>query len=207
MRATFFVASVLLLLTGVGSFHLPLRRPPSHARAAINLAGKKDKRPPARGFGGPPPPTPEPPQQKEKSKKDRFELQFTCNMCDFRNTHSISRHAYTKGTVIVTCPSCNATHLVADNLNWIEDDFSNLEEYMEKQGTPITKIADGNAAAEAAVEAAAKAGVEADAEEVAAPAPAKPIDGISDEQAMRIREAVKANKQRKRMEKREGATE
>ena len=78
---------------------------------------------------------------------------------------------------------------------------------MEKQGTPITKIADGNAAAEAAVEAAAKAGVEADAEEVAAPAPAKPIDGISDEQAMRIREAVKANKQRKRMEKREGATE
>ena len=71
---------------------------------------------------------------------------------------------------------------------------------MEKQGTPITKIADGNAAAEAAVEAAAKAGVEADAEEVAAPAPAKPIDGISDEQAMRIREAVRKNKKRQRPE-------
>ena len=67
-------------------------------------------------------------QQKPKTKQDRFELQFTCNVCETRNTHSISRHAYTQGTVIVTCPGCNATHLVADNLNWIEDDFRNLEE-------------------------------------------------------------------------------
>ena len=58
---------------------------------------------------------------------DRFDMQFTCKLCDTRNEHSISRRAYTKGTVIVTCPGCDATHLVADNLNWIEDDFVNLE--------------------------------------------------------------------------------
>ena len=57
------------------------------------------------------------PEQKPKSKQDRFELQFTCNVCESRNVHSISKHAYTKGTVIVTCPNCNSTHLVADNLN------------------------------------------------------------------------------------------
>ena len=62
------------------------------------------------------PPEPDP-TQKPKSKRDRFELQFTCNMCNGRNSHSVSRHAYNKGTVIVTCPHCNATHLVADNLN------------------------------------------------------------------------------------------
>ena len=78
---------------------------------------------------------------------DRFDMQFTCNLCGTRNEHSISRRAYTKGTVIVTCPGCNATHLVADNLNWIEDDFVNLEEYMAKQGTPITRIANDGVAA------------------------------------------------------------
>ena len=66
-------------------------------------------------------------QKKPKSKKDRFVLQFTCNVCDGRNTHSVSRHAYTKGTVIVMCPHCNSTHLVADNLNWIEDDVRRTE--------------------------------------------------------------------------------
>lgn len=55
-------------------------------------------------------------QKKAKTKRDRFQLQFTCNVCNGRNSHSISRHAYSKGTVIVTCPTCNSTHLIADNL-------------------------------------------------------------------------------------------
>merc|ERR1719230_2380770 len=86
------------------------------------------------------------PQAKPKTKTDRFELAFTCNVCGGRNSHSISHHAYRKGTVIVTCPGCQATHLVADNLNWIEDDFSNLEEFMEKRGTPVTRVASGDVA-------------------------------------------------------------
>jgi len=132
-------------------------------------------------------PHPQAQQQKKKRKADRFEMQFTCNICDHRNVHSISRHAYTKGTVIVTCPSCNTTHLVADNLNWIEDDFKNLEEFMAKRGTPITRVASDDVAATAA-------------KTQAKPEPVAPIDGISDEQAARIREAVRANKRRRRAE-------
>ena len=30
--------------------------------------------------------------------------------------------------VLATCPGCQSAHLIADNLNWIEDDFRNLEE-------------------------------------------------------------------------------
>ena len=100
-----------------------------------------------------------------------------CNVCEAPNSHSISNHAYAKGTVprpspahappmpclctayappmphprpahvpptprpcpaytiawpprqvLATCPGCQSAHLIADNLNWIEDDFRNLEE-------------------------------------------------------------------------------
>ena len=94
-------------------------------------------------------------QSRPKRKTDRFELQFTCNVCDAPNSHSISRHAYAKGTVLVTCPNCNSAHLIADNLNWIEDDFKNLEEYMERQGKPITKLVNDGVAESAAAETAA----------------------------------------------------
>lgn len=83
---------------------------------------------------------------KQKSKTDRFLVQFTCSStlesgetCGTPNVHSISKHAYRKGTVIVRCPGCNSSHLIADNLDWIGDvgldeSFKNLEEYMERQG-------------------------------------------------------------------------
>ena len=174
--------------------------PPSTAgkrpkqKSAPSTAGKR-KRPQQK-------PTPSTagkrPQQKPKAMVDRFEMQFTCNLCGERNEHSISRRAYTKGTVIVTCPGCSATHLVADNLNWIEDDFVNLEEYMAKQGTPITRIANDGVAAAAAA-AAAPPPAEEPEEESAAPATSN-LDGISDEQALRIRDAVRRNKKRNRQD-------
>ena len=135
------------------------------------------------------------PQQKPKAMVDRFDMQFTCKLCETRNEHSISRLAYTKGTVIVTCPGCDATHLVADNLNWIEDDFGNLEKYMAEQGTPITRIAkDGVAAAAAA----AVAPPPTEEPEESSAAAASKVDGISDDQALRIRDAVRKNKDRNR---------
>ena len=145
-------------------------------------------------------------QQKPKAKQDRFELQFTCNVCEHRNSHSISRHAYSKGTVIVTCPQCSSTHLIADHLSWIEDDFTKLEDFMAERGTPVKKIVRDNAAADAAAEAVARLmeelGEEAGEGEEEAQSPAGPskIDGITDDQAMRIREAVRAAKRRKREE-------
>ena len=147
-------------------------------------------------------------QSKPKSKRERFELQFTCNVCDAPNSHSISWHAYTKGTVLVTCPGCNASHLIADNLNWIEDDFKNLEDYMAKRGTPVSRVVTDGAAKAAAASAAAA--VEADMDEdIHGSAPSepaqKPIEGISDEQARRIREAVRKNKRKQRQDDGDGA--
>jgi len=161
-------------------------------------------------------------QSREKRKTDRFELQFTCNVCGGPNSHSISKHAYTKGTVVVTCPGCQAAHLIADHLSWIEDDFRNLEEYMANRGTPVTRLVTNSSAASAAASmVASEAGVthvldqdssaadedgstEANAGVIDDPRrpwrgtkPAvKPISGISEEQARRIREAVRNHKRR-----------
>ena len=152
------------------------------------------------------------PQRGPKRMRDRFELQFTCNVCEAPNSHSISRHAYTKGTVLVTCPGCQSSHLIADNLNWIEDDFKNLEEFMAKRGTPVTRLVADGVAQTAAASALGEAGADLEEEddegedegedEAAAPLDprrpwagtrpgVKPLDGISDEQARKIRAAVR----------------
>jgi len=157
-------------------------------------------------------------QSKPKSKRARFELQFTCNVCDGPNSHSISWHAYNKGTVLVTCPGCQSSHLIADHLNWIEDDFKNLEQYMADRGTPIDRLVDDGVAAAAAAASASSimdtdeeddGGEDDDAAE-AVNDPRRPwrgtkpginpIEGIDDEQAARIREAVRERKRRKRAE-------
>lgn len=68
----------------------------------------------------------------------KFELQYTCGVCETRNCHSVSRIAYRNGVVIARCKGCKTQHLIADNLGWtdykggfqgetntIEDFFSN----------------------------------------------------------------------------------
>jgi len=138
-------------------------------------------------------------QKKPKKKRSRFEIQFTCNVCDGPNAHSISYHAYRKGTVIVTCPTCNSTHLIADNLNWIEDDFRNLEEFMAKRGAPVTRVVNDGVAAAAAADAASLVD-ESDEEAADGDETSTPMEGITDEQAARIREAVRAAKRGRHLE-------
>ncbi len=41
---------------------------------------------------------------------------FTCGQCGTRAVKSFSKRSYETGVVIVTCPGCEARHLVADNL-------------------------------------------------------------------------------------------
>ena len=141
-------------------------------------------------------------QQKPKSQADRFLVEFTCNKCGNRNSHSISRLAYTKGTVIVTCPSCKASHLIADNLNWIEDDFKNIEAFMEKRGTPVTKLQAQNAPEGAVLGSIFEGRDDAPASEdkEASSTGAQHLDGITDGMAARIREAVRANKRKRAQE-------
>ena len=186
------------------------------------------------------------PQKKPKAKRDRFELQFTCNVCSAPNSHSISWHAYTKGTVIATCPGCQSSHLIADHLSWIEDEFQTLEQYMASRGTPVRRLVTDGAGAQhasahhgaplpttpvrrlvtdgAGAQAASAAALEFVEEEAlsvtgtngtapgTAPSVAdlrrpwagtrgdvERIDGISDEQARRIRDAVRERKRRNRI--------
>lgn len=41
---------------------------------------------------------------------------FTCGRCEYRTIKKFSKHAYTKGIVIVECPNCHVKHLLADHL-------------------------------------------------------------------------------------------
>ena len=46
----------------------------------------------------------------------KFQIQYTCKVCDTRNSHSVTRLAYRKGVVIAQCKGCYSRHLLADNL-------------------------------------------------------------------------------------------
>ena len=71
---------------------------------------------------------------------------------------------------------------------------------MAKRGTPITRIASGDVAQAAAAAAARQAGAADQTAEAPAERPISKLDGVTDEQALRIREAVRANKRRQRQE-------
>jgi len=61
----------------------------------------------------------------------KFELLYTCNICETRNSNLVSRVAYNNGVVIARCKGCQNQHLIADNLGftklWSEE--GNIEEY------------------------------------------------------------------------------
>jgi DNL zinc finger len=71
----------------------------------------------------------------------RLNLIYTCGVCQSRNSHFISKQAYEKGVVIVTCESCENKHLIADNLDWFKDmEEKNIEQMMAKKGEMVLKV-------------------------------------------------------------------
>jgi len=67
----------------------------------------------------------------------KFELQYTCKICETRNSNRVSRIAYRSGVVIVVCKGCQTKHLIADNLGWsigFEPETSTIEDYLEANG-------------------------------------------------------------------------
>ena len=58
---------------------------------------------------------------------------FTCNQCTTRSMKVFSRESYEKGIVLVTCPQCQARHLLADRLGWFGEPGS-VDDFLADRG-------------------------------------------------------------------------
>lgn len=65
----------------------------------------------------------------------KFQIQYTCKICGYRNSHAVTRVAYRNGVVIAMCKGCHTKHWIADHLGWSNHvggfDFDNGERDIE----------------------------------------------------------------------------
>lgn len=83
---------------------------------------------------------------KQHSQPDsRLLLGYTCKSCHARTYRSISKLAYSRGVVIVSCSSpCTHKHLIADHLGWFKDwntdknvPMGTIEDILKQKGENI----------------------------------------------------------------------
>ncbi|OBZ87825.1 Uncharacterized protein C24H6.02c [Choanephora cucurbitarum] len=79
-------------------------------------------------------------EQQDNAFKRQMLIGFTCTVCEERSHHTMSKHAYTKGVVLIQCPGCKNRHLIADNLGWFKDSRTTVEDLVKEKGEAIRKV-------------------------------------------------------------------
>lgn len=69
----------------------------------------------------------------------KYQLTFTCKPCANRSTHTVSKHGYEKGTVLVTCPNCKNRHVISDHLKIFSDKRMTLEDILREKGELVKR--------------------------------------------------------------------
>mmetsp|Transcript_20552 Transcript_20552/g.83397 ORF Transcript_20552/g.83397 Transcript_20552/m.83397 type:complete len:129 (-) Transcript_20552:637-1023(-) len=80
----------------------------------------------------------------QSAAEDKLGISFTCGKCDTRISKKVKRQSYTKGVVIIECPTCKSRHLIADNLGWYKDwtgsTMGNIEQLADKLGQKVIRV-------------------------------------------------------------------
>lgn len=77
-----------------------------------------------------------------KVEQPKLMIAFTCKKCDKRSSHTMSRQAYTGGTVLITCPHCKNRHLIADHLKIFSDSKITIQDILKSKGESVSQNLD-----------------------------------------------------------------
>ncbi|SCU93857.1 LANO_0E04984g1_1 [Lachancea nothofagi CBS 11611] len=77
-----------------------------------------------------------------KVDKPMMMIAFTCKKCDTRSSHTMSKQAYTNGTVLIQCPGCKSRHLISDHLKIFSDDRITVQDILNAKGESVSLTTD-----------------------------------------------------------------